>query len=465
MIVKELFAKLGLEVDDVGFERGEAAIHALHHGFMAFGTAAAGALAVGAAFLAKFTADSAVAAKKLSDQTGVNLEDVQKFGFAAEASGASAETMARALGHLAKTGVKDVKAEVLKIAEHMHGMPNDGRRVAYAMEKFGKGAKELLPMLARGKEYLEEMGEEAEDLGLIFTEEDVAQGREFKKALHEIEGAFKGMGFAIGRLVLPFFTKLLQGITHLLHDLRHGAKWVQNLTLALKVAAFTLGGVLLAALVANIGAIATTVSWYAALGIASVVAGVKAAAAWVAATWPVLALIAGFTLLLLILDDIRGYFNDEDSLIGEIGPKWTAFLDDMLKVNATDPWWLVALKEAGKFITDIQGGLEHLEAKFKGASPWVKALINPVGTVMDATGIADRFGGGASPAASTHVSSPWAPEWQAGTRTPVAGLSAGAPMINAPIHISGIGMSSEQVAQTVGDHVQRVIQQTAAETE
>lgn len=361
MIVRELFAKLGLELDEVGFERGEEAIHKLHLGFVAFGTAAVGALAIGAAYLAKSTADAAASANKLALSTGTNLKDVQELGFAAESTGVDIETLAHGLQRLAKGGAKDVRGEFLKLAERMHEMPNDGRRVQLAIEKFGRGAgPQLVPLLAKGKEGIEELMQEAEELGLVFNEQDVVAGKEFKKQLHLLEGAVKGFGYTIGRIVLPFFTKLVKAMAQFALALRKGTMWTNDLAQSLKVLAIIAGGVLLAALVANAEALAVAVAGYIAAGAAAVASALSAALAWAAAALPVVLLTAAFVILGLVIEDIYKYLTGGDSLLGRIMDKAALFLLTITAAHPGDPWWLNDLREALRIATGLESILTPL---------------------------------------------------------------------------------------------------------
>ena len=58
MLVKELVAELGLNVDEVAFEKAEGLFHSLHIGLGAVATFAAGAAVTAMAMLAKETGEA-----------------------------------------------------------------------------------------------------------------------------------------------------------------------------------------------------------------------------------------------------------------------------------------------------------------------------------------------------------------------------------------------------------------------
>lgn len=397
--MKELFAKLGLEIDEAAFSKGEMAIEGLAEGFIAFGTAVLGAVAIGAAALAKSTADAASAANRLAQSTGTDLKTIQELGFAGEASGVSMETLAHSLQHLARTGVKDVRAGVLDLAEKFHGMPDSASaradKVRIAMEKFGHAGAQLVPFLNKGKGAISELMEEAEELGLVFSKEDVEASKEFNHEVHILEGAFRGLGYTVGRLVLPFFTWLVKGINSLIIAFRKNTTIVRDITLGLKTLAFVMGGALLTAITLNLGAIISTVGWYAALSVAAVSAGISAALAWAAATAPVVVLAAAFAAMLLVLEDVYVYLKGGDSLIGEMLPKWDTFYASFSQIHGSDPWWLTALKLASQLLENAIGPLRLLIG--------VGSMFITPDVAKNAAQPTAAFGGGVSPAASAQA--------------------------------------------------------------
>lgn len=78
--------------------------------------------------------------------------------------------------------------------------------------------------------------------------------------------------------------------------------------------------------------ISILIGLFGALGIAAVAAGLKAAAAWVAATWPLLLIGAGIYALWLIIDDFFMWLNDEgETVFGNLLGPFVAWKESAIK--------------------------------------------------------------------------------------------------------------------------------------
>ncbi len=483
MVVKELFVKLGLDIDESGFRKADSLLGNLKRGFeeaIGRNLFELAKEALHSLFeMVDGTAEAADHIKKLAQSTGVDSIALQEFGYSAELAGVSIDEMAQGLRHLAKTGVKDVKAEVLRLAEQFQKMPDDGRKVELAMEKMGKSGARLIPWLNGGKEALADLAQEAHDLGVIFDEEAQASAEEYKDNITRLHKAFEGIRNLIGNKVIPIFNKLVLGGLKLFREIR--ANWVpivEKLTAALRILAVVLGGVLLGALLANVGAIALNASWYAALGVASVIAGAKALAAWLAVIAPITLLGLLIAALVLGLQDFYVFLTGGDSLIGEMVPKWNKFLDTILETHEDD-WWLIkALKKALSLILRTDDVLQKMFKVSKqdlenpeyqaadnavtrsGFAKWVKgALGGGKGWDVEQPA-AMSFGGGASPAASV-ASSP-----SVGVMDGINAALMGKPgnvSVTAPITINQApGQDPQQMAETFAEHINKTMREAQA---
>src|SRR6185312_8853517 len=102
MVVSELVAKLGLEVDETTFKAAESLIHGLKGGLFGI-VAAAGAVVGGMLEMGRETANAAFEADKLATRMGVSTDAAQELSFAAEAVGASTESLTTSMFHMSRT--------------------------------------------------------------------------------------------------------------------------------------------------------------------------------------------------------------------------------------------------------------------------------------------------------------------------------------------------------------------------
>lgn len=446
MVIQELSAKLGLDIDELGFSRAQKLLEKMKLGYFAFGTAALGALALGATLLTKATADAGDAARKLAQSTGVSSIALQELIYAGSLADVSVDKLAQGMRFLAKSGVRDVRAEFLRLSTVFKKLPNDGAKVQFAIEKFGKAGAGLIPML---NDLDEATLKEAHLFGLVISEEDQKASEEFNDQITRLIAVFKGLRNQIGLALLRPMTALFVGFRKLIIDVKQGAAWVKTLTLAFKVFAFVLGGAVLTALFLNAGALATAVSWYVALGVAATVAAVKAAAAWLVAAAPAILLVAVFAAMLLILEDVYQFLNGGDSLIGLMLNKFLDFAQAWIKEPGR--WWVImrlksAIDMAGQLVSvlsnivDPSGTLKRMGdlAEQMGLE---RTVHNPTGTVADAQAAfsafqGKMFGGGAAPSAAP------------GAKTRV--------QVNAPVTISiapSAGASAGDIADAVATKI------------
>lgn len=136
----------------------------------------------------------------LAAQTGMATDEIQKFQYASDLIDVSITDLTKANVRLIKNmetakkgtgdaylafqalgvGVTETNGELRnsyevfdEIIEKLTGMENVSQRDAYALNIFGKSAQALNPLLEGGAESLKELGDQAESLGLILSQEEL----------------------------------------------------------------------------------------------------------------------------------------------------------------------------------------------------------------------------------------------------------------------------------------------------
>lgn len=404
MIVRELIARLGLSIDEAAFARADMLIAGIGKGVMAFGTAAVAAVAIGVTALSKSAADAADHIKKLSQSTGVDSIALQEFAYSTDLADVNIDELAHGLQHLAKTGVKDVRAEVLRLADQFQKMPDNGAKVELAMDKFGRAGARLIPWLNAGAKGIADLAQEAHDLGVIFDTEAQESAEQFNDNVKRLSYSFAGLRNVIGAVVLPVLNRfVIRSIEFIKYMRANWTPMMHTVELTLRTLAFVLGGIVLAALTMNTAATISAVGWYTALGVQAAAAAVRAAIAWAAAAAPVIGLAAVFTSLLLILEDINGFLNGENSLTGELLKRFATLIDEFTK-KGEKPWLINILEYAGWLLSDavskvilIKKLISEIPNVFSATADFVSAGGGVTGAIAAGTRL---FGSGATPAAS-----------------------------------------------------------------
>lgn len=414
--IKELITRFGFEIDDKGLKDLESGISAAKDGILGLGVVMGGA-AISLFGLVKSTADAKDELYKMSQRLGIEVEQLRQLSFMGKISGMSMDEMGLSLTFLnrnlenAKNGAPDaakafrqvgisgemlrsggVKADTaLKIlGERFATLPDGPKKVALAMEIFGRSGARMIPFLNRYTHGLTPLQQKVMAMGAT-TKESAEMGEEFNDSLHVMQVAIASVGKTVGTGLLPVAKEIVEQITKWIVENKDLIKtnltgFVNALTASLKFSikiadifikslsglANGLGGaetatkMLLmtfsilsgASLLIGIGKLVQAVV---VLGNSLAIANLKAAA--------IPALIgAAVVALFLIMEDIYSFFTGKDSFLGdllsilpEIGKAFSSIFDPIFEpfVNAitmiTDGFgdWKDVFKELGVLVVNV----------------------------------------------------------------------------------------------------------------
>lgn len=88
-------------------------------------------------------------------------------------------------------------------------------QAAFAMNVFGRSGKELIPVLSRGREGLQELYDSAQKAGLVMSQDALDASKNLSIAQRELGHAFKGAAVAIGTAFIPLLTPIVHAFTQL----------------------------------------------------------------------------------------------------------------------------------------------------------------------------------------------------------------------------------------------------------
>lgn len=388
--IRELFIKLGLNVDEAKFATAMTAVEGLKVGLESV-VAVAQRVANVTLEIAKDVVNTGSHLDDLSKRFGVNTDRLQEFAFAGSMSGVSMDELATAMGFIARKTGKDVGPELERIADVMASLPSDSERAKYAFEHLGRSGMALVPMLKGGSSELRNLKEEAKSLGGIMDTETVTAADEVGDAIDKVKFAARGVSYSIAKELLPDvleITKSLLGwwkanrkdVTSGLRRIIDVGKKVIGVVVDLvgmwKVFAVVLASVVGAAIAMNIGQIMLAASWYAALSVQAIASGLATAAAWAAAVWPFIAIAAAIALVILAIDEVMTFMRGGDTLLGEFGQQWTNWLTELLKYKEDDFFLVKALKLVLRLLTDFGGEMNKFEKWFQGTTfgKWIAEM-------------------------------------------------------------------------------------------
>ena len=196
---------------------------------------------------AKFTAQARDEMLRLSETTGVSVEKLSQYAYAARRAGISTETLAGALkkmeskefrsmmqgigkgggmkgmtaGMFAAMGTGDATDRLREFIKVAGQMPHD-KMVGMARQM---GFSELIPLIEQGVESLDAFTARAKQLGLVMSEEDAKAGKKFEQAFGDLTDVLKSSVGAIGGALVPMITGLTNVIVPVVAGIRD---WIKN---------------------------------------------------------------------------------------------------------------------------------------------------------------------------------------------------------------------------------------------
>lgn len=352
----------------------------------------AGAGLAGLAGMGLKAAASADELNTLAKQTGLSTDMLQKFSYASDLVDVSVDDMTGAVTKLKKNmasssssiteafdklGVavtdnegnyRDLETVFFETIEALSHIENEVERDTVAMDLFGKSADSLAGIIDDGGESLRALGEEAENKGIIISDEDLAAANELNDTLDKLKATLTG---SIGQAAAQTIGALTPLIESIAEGLTKVAEIIANMSPeTLKIIAIVLSVIAAISPIAGIiSGIATVIST-----ITPIIAAVNA----VIAANPVVLIIMGIIAAvgLLIAAGVALYKN-WDEIKAKISELWENFKEkfEAIKEKVTDVFTKVkeTVSEKIKEIKEtITGKIKEI---IEGAKTWGKDII------------------------------------------------------------------------------------------
>lgn len=187
----------------------------------------------------------------LSTQTGVSQSSLQQWTYASNFVDTSVDSIASSMTKLTQTmgnalnGSSEAsdKFSTLGVSiTDVHGrlrstedvfwdaidalgkIENPAERDAAAIALFGESAQKLNPLIAAGREGFEALNAEAERLGTVFSDDEIATMGGFDDAMQRNSQAVTGLKNAIGLALIPAFQPLVNRATEAMGRVNHAIR-------------------------------------------------------------------------------------------------------------------------------------------------------------------------------------------------------------------------------------------------
>lgn len=241
----------GDAIEDIGdkADKADGKLGKLAQGIAAGITAAVAALGAAAVKAGQDMLNMALDVAKAGDEIdkesqklGMSAENYQKLSYAMELSGANIDELrkgtvniTKALGAYESEGaeakqvdpfnklnvslvdaqgnLRTTDAVLLDTIDALAAMEDDVQRDIIANEIFGKTFTEMRPLINGGSQAIKDLMQEAEDYGMVMSDEAVKSSAEFQDSLSRMQGTIDGVKNRLGSELLPSITDIMDGVS------------------------------------------------------------------------------------------------------------------------------------------------------------------------------------------------------------------------------------------------------------
>lgn len=389
------------------------------------------------------------ALEQTAEALGESIEDVDAFGRATAAAGGEAEAARDSLTDMAEkigealsdtessaakafkelgVGLKDAEgktkgavAGMLDLAGAVEGM--DKAQAVFKLKELGVSDNKTLEMLLKGRKELERMLAVQKAQGVV-NKQAAEQAKHLTEGMNHLRGAVDTAGTGFMVTLIPAISQCVEWLSTLV-------EWAGEHS---------------DLIVGFFAAIGTAVTLY------YLPAMVRAAAATLAATWPMIAVgaavMAVAALFALAYDDIMQFIKGNDSLIGQVFEKYPMVKDLVFAV--IDAFKSMGLAVSAIWNTLITGFQQVIDFVMAGVSQ----IANGISTVAAFFGIgsdSDRPGDTGERRASVNAEAQAAMAGVAAGREAITAANASPLNATTSNAISNTATSSRETNVQVGD--------------
>lgn len=150
------------------------------------------------------TMQYAAEVRGLARNIGITAEEASKLIQMGDDLGISTGTLQMGFKTLVQQGIQPNISNLQKLAAEYQAMTDPVDRGQFALKNFGRAGLEMTKILSQTPEQIKAMGQAAEEMGLILSQEDTQAAREFEMALDDLGDTMMGQVYLpIGKDLIP----------------------------------------------------------------------------------------------------------------------------------------------------------------------------------------------------------------------------------------------------------------------
>jgi hypothetical protein len=332
--------------------------------------------------IAKFSSGLGVSAREYQGLThaaklnGLTIEELnvalpnlaKRAGDAADGSKAAATAFRRAGVELKEGGkLKDPIRLLAEMADGMKGIKDEGRRTQILMTLFGRAGKRMGVLLDQGSAGIKKAMLAAQKLGIVLGDKDLKAAEKFKDEMLRVKSILIGVRNTVAARVVPALTRVLTRFKEWWLEGKNAERALRVLKLTAILAGLVISRMIGAAVIKQLAIfvrdiVAATLA-IKRMGIAAGVTALKVAA-----------IFAAIALVVLLIEDLIGFAQGKDSLIGRL--LGDSSLAKQLRAALNAVW--KEIKQAWKEIKPaLREAWEALKPALREVGRLLKPLIGP----------------------------------------------------------------------------------------
>jgi hypothetical protein len=158
------------------------------------------------------TVEYAAQVRNLSMTIGATAEESSKLIQAASDMGISYETLTAAMEGAIRKGAEPSIAGIAKLSNQYNAIQDPIERTRFLMETFGRSGADLQMLMQQGAAGIRELGQAAEDAGLVLDEQAIRAAREYEIALDDLNDKIDAAKIKVGNEYIPVVTNMIDAL-------------------------------------------------------------------------------------------------------------------------------------------------------------------------------------------------------------------------------------------------------------
>lgn len=150
--------------------------------------------------------------RQLSRAIGSTPEDASKLIQAADDVKVSFESLQTGMNIAIRNGLEPTIEGMGKLADEYVAIEDPIKRTEFLLKSFGRSGADLAPLMELGADGIRELGEAAEETGLVLNQEALDATRNYEKAIDSLQDSWAGFVTQIGIAVIPAINSVIEAM-------------------------------------------------------------------------------------------------------------------------------------------------------------------------------------------------------------------------------------------------------------